>query len=135
MLIQFCPLEVNGCPMSKALKMPLFATVFALFPLATLADGFVPVKDRGTFLSLIKDRDLTRLGITLQVSQDGQITGKALGQSVRGAWRWSNGFFCRDLIWGRRDLGPNCQMVKVNGKTLRFISDQGKGMHADLSLD
>jgi hypothetical protein len=32
------------------------------------------------------------------------------------------------------DLGPNCQAVRVQGNTLRFISDLGAGQFADLNL-
>ena len=43
--------------------------------------------------------------------------------------------FLPDLFYGERDLGPNCQEVQVNGETLRFTSDQGQGIHADLTLE
>jgi hypothetical protein len=32
------------------------------------------------------------------------------------------------------DLGYNCQAVLRNGRTVRFVSDQGTGMHADFRL-
>ena len=53
---------------------------------------------------------------------------------VSGAWRWQQGYFCRDLYFGSDDLGFNCQMVTVNGSTIRFIADQGQGEHADFRL-
>ncbi|WP_294611925.1 dihydrodipicolinate reductase [Roseovarius sp.] len=99
-----------------------------------IAEGFDQVTDRDRFVALVKDRDLTRFGITLTLAPDGQIKGRAFGRDVSGAWRWSKGYFCRDLFWGARDLGPNCQAVKVQGSTLRFISDQGRGQFADLYL-
>ncbi|SFO27738.1 hypothetical protein SAMN04487859_12239 [Roseovarius lutimaris] len=99
-----------------------------------LAEGFDQITERDSFVSLIQGRDLTRFGITLTVRPDGQITGRAFGRDVSGAWRWSEGYFCRDLYWGARDLGPNCQAVRVQGSTVRFISDQGSGQFADLYL-
>ena len=113
----------------------LFACVISLM-LSTpaLAEGFVQINNRDTFVTLIQDRQLTRFGIKLRVRADGQIDGRAFGKNVRGAWRWQAGYFCRDLFWGQRDLGPNCQAVKVQGRTLRFISDQGTGEFADLTL-
>lgn len=100
------------------------------------AEGFQTVRDKSTFLSIIEDRDLRipLWGITLDVKPDGQIRGEALGRPVTGAWRWQGGYFCRDLMWGERDLGPNCQEVKVQGQTVRFTSDKGKGRFADLTL-
>lgn len=99
-----------------------------------MAESFAPVTKRDRFVSLIEGRDLTRFGITLNVTSDGQIKGRAFGRDVTGAWRWNGDYFCRDLYWGSMDLGPNCQAVRVQGNTLRFISDQGAGQFADLSL-
>ena len=99
------------------------------------AEEFRQIADRSQFLNLIEGRDLTRLGIRLQVGRSGEIRGKAFGRDVTGAWKWNDGFFCRDLYFGERDLGPNCQMVKVRGEVMRFISDQGTGQFADLRLD
>ncbi len=98
------------------------------------ADGFKNVTNRDTFVSLMNGRELTRFGINLVVTPDGRIDGRAFGREVTGAWRWQNGYFCRDLYWGSRDLGPNCQMVKLQGRTVRFISDKGTGQFADLVL-
>ena len=60
--------------------------------------------------------------------------GRAFGAPVTGAWTWQGGYFCRDLFWNGDDLGYNCQLVEENGDTLRFTSDQGSGMSADLNL-
>ncbi|WP_297772234.1 dihydrodipicolinate reductase [uncultured Roseovarius sp.] len=99
-----------------------------------LAEGFATVTERERFVSLIEGRDLTRFGITINVTRDGQIKGRAFGRDVTGAWRWNGDYFCRDLYWGSTDLGPNCQAVRVQGSTMRFISDQGAGRYADLNL-
>lgn len=102
-------------------------------PAAAQAE-FAQVTDRERFVSLIEGRDLTRFGIRLEVTRDGQIRGRAFGRDVTGAWRWAQGYFCRDLYWGSMELGANCQAVRQNGDTLRFISDQGQGQYADLYL-
>ncbi|MEM7731280.1 MAG: dihydrodipicolinate reductase [Pseudomonadota bacterium] len=98
------------------------------------ADGFEQIQSKSTFVSLMNGRELTRFGINLVVTPDGRIDGRAFGRDVRGAWRWQGGYFCRDLFWGQRNLGPNCQMVKLQGRTIRFISDKGAGEFADLQL-
>ena len=86
-------------------------------------------------MSVIQDRDLTRLGIRVKVTDRGQIVGRAFGKKVTGAWRWRNGYFCRDLYWGgsELDLG-NCQLVEVKGNSVRFTSDKGTGDSAALRL-
>ena len=92
------------------------------------------IESRDTFVSLVKDRSLTRLGITLNVSPDGRITGRAFGKPVKGDWSWKQGLFCRTLYFGEQNLGENCQVVEKRGQSLRFTADQGKGDFADLRL-
>lgn len=105
-------------------------------PLPALSDAPQVIADRDAFVSLVEDRELKRFGITLRVSPSGAIEGSAFGTPVTGAWRWQDGYFCRDLYYGSRDLGPNCQLVELRaGQTLRFIADQGRGQYADLRLD
>jgi hypothetical protein len=99
------------------------------------ANGFRPIGDRDSFLSAVEGRKLTRFGIALDVTSAGEIRGEAFGRPVTGAWRWRDGYFCRDLYWGQRDLGPNCQAVLLDGRVIRFVSDQGAGQYADLRLD
>ncbi|MGC9370562.1 MAG: dihydrodipicolinate reductase [Paracoccaceae bacterium] len=93
------------------------------------------IESRDVFVGLIADRQLARFGIRLSVTPAGEIAGRAFGKPVTGAWRWSDGYFCRDLRFGDRELGPNCQVVEKRGQTLRFIADKGAGDHADLRLD
>ena len=117
--------------------MKTFAFVLALalaVPGAALAEGFSRVDQKDSFLSLVTDRSLTRLGIKLKVTPDGAIEGRAFGRKVTGDWAWKSGYFCRDLYVGGDDLGANCQMVEVRGNTMRFTSDKGRGIYADLRL-
>jgi hypothetical protein len=101
---------------------------------AALAENMSVVSSRDTFVALVQDRELRRFGIRLSVTPDGEISGRAFGTPVTGEWNWDGGYFCRDLFFGDEDLGFNCQLVQVNGETLRFTSDQGTGMSADLTL-
>ena len=104
-------------------------------PRAAQAEEFRVVDSDARFISLIEGRELRRLGIRLTVTPTGEIQGRAFGGPVTGQWRWENGYFCRDLFWNDTDLGYNCQLVQENGPTLRFTSDQGAGMFADLTLE
>ena len=115
----------------------------ALWPAAALSEGwalaekgaeFERVEDRDRFVQIISQGSLNRFGMTLVVQPDGRIDGRAFGRDVSGKWQWRDGYFCRDLSWGSRDLGPNCQEVKVSGEMVRFTSDQGSGDFADLRL-
>lgn len=111
------------------------AAMLAFGPAPVLADSFATVTSRDQFVQIITGRALTRLGISVGVTPSGEIEGRAFGYPVTGVWQWSGGYFCRDLYWGSDNLGPNCQVVRVRGDTIRFIADRGQGQSADLTLN
>jgi hypothetical protein len=92
------------------------------------------ITNRSDFESLVIDKKLERFLISLSVSNDGKIKGSAAGREVIGDWDWIDGFFCRNLLWGKRELKYNCQEVTFDGRRLRFISDEGKGQSASFAL-
>lgn len=113
----------------------IVAFVLALAATPVAASEFQRVQERESFVSLVADRHLTRLGIRLEVSQDGDITGRAFGRKISGGWTWDQGYFCRDLFADGDVLDvKNCQTVEVRGNTLRFTSDKGTGDSANLRL-
>jgi len=124
----------------KTFSVPAALAVLGIF-VASLAsapsaraDTFEQVTNKSEFVQLVNGRTLRYPGVRLMVTPQGAIQGRGLGIPVTGAWQWRGGFFCRDLYWGERDLGPNCQAVLRNGDTLRFVSDQGSGQSADFRL-
>ncbi|WP_172327045.1 dihydrodipicolinate reductase [Mangrovicoccus sp. HB161399] len=115
------------------------ARAFAAVLLALLAASparaeFRVVQKESEFRSLVSGRELTRLGVSLTVTQGGAIAGRAFGRDVTGQWRWQDGYFCRDLAWGARSFPHNCQQVAIDGDRLRFASDRGTGEAAVLNL-
>ncbi len=116
----------------RPLRAMTIATV--LLAGATPATAFSPITEESNFVTIVSGKELTRFGIRLNVMPDGLISGRAFGKTVSGAWRWTEGYFCRDLYFGETDLGPNCQAVKIDGGTIRFIADEGAGDHADFAL-
>lgn len=118
--------------------MPRLAVLLvALWPLAVSAGGFAPVQDRNLFLQMITGRSLqiALYGLTLQVHPDGRISGSAMGRPVRGQWHWKDGYFCREMTWGKRDIPANCQLVEARGKDeMRFTTDRGAGQSAAFRL-
>ena len=103
-------------------------------PGATPAVAFERITSVQEFAQTVVGRELTRFGITLQVTPDGAIQGRGFGRPVSGEWRWENGLFCRDMDWGSTDIGYNCQAVLRDGNRVRFIADQGQGDSADFRL-
>jgi O-glycosyl hydrolase len=121
---------------NRAITLPslVAAMILSVASAVPAAAEFTAVTSRNAFESLIDGRELRRFGIRLTVTSEGQIVGRAFGGNVSGAWTWDNGYFCRDLFYGNDDLGYNCQLVQVHGDTLRFTTDRGEGIYADLNL-
>lgn len=115
------------------LRSFLLVCVMMLLGQSASAD-FATVKDRESFVRLVMGKVLARPLIRLQVSEDGQISGKGLRRDVTGQWTWKSGYFCRDLYWGNDDLGYNCQQVQAAGSRIRFTSDKGAGQSAVFDL-
>lgn len=116
------------------MKLAALVALSSLIAAPAMADGFAKVSKRADFVSLVDGRDLKRFGIKLNVLPDGKITGDAFGREVQGAWEWQQGYFCRNLSWGSRDLGPNCQIVEVQDGKVRFTADRGNGDSAEFAL-
>jgi hypothetical protein len=119
----------------RHVHLALCAALAIAAPAPVLAENFATVSEREQFVRIVAGRALTRLGISVDVTATGQIGGRAFGYPVSGVWQWSDGYFCRDLYWGSDHLGPNCQVVRVRGDTIRFIADRGQGQSADLTLN
>jgi len=116
--------------------LSMMTATVGFFATPVLAEGFQRIDDERKFVSLMQDRDLKGFGIRLQVNDNGQIAGRAFGRSVSGTWKWSDGFFCRDLYLGGKEFDPDyCQLVEVQGDTIRFTSDMGRGDSADLRIE
>ncbi|MGA0540363.1 dihydrodipicolinate reductase [Neotabrizicola sp. VNH66] len=116
----------------------LLAVVLLLLPLSAQAQDFVAVHDRAEFLSLVKGRALriAAFGLELRVAPDGQIGGKAMGRPVSGTWVWQDGHFCREMLWGKREIAWNCQLVEARGTAeMRFTVDRGAGQSARFRLE
>ena len=114
----------------------LLGLVFAMaLAQSAAAEGFQRVGEKTQFMRLVDGQKLKRLGVNVVVTEDGRIDGRAFGRRVTGDWRWEGGFFCRELNWGGKPYDKNCQLVQVRGDVLRFTSDKGAGIYADLRLD
>lgn len=111
--------------------------VFLALGLPAQADSFAPVTDKSTFLTLIQNRALRHglLDLTLQVTPDGAIKGRAMGWDITGSWQWNDGYFCREMDWSGTPIDYDCQLVEARGdKKLRFTVNRGAGESAAFDL-
>jgi hypothetical protein len=113
------------------LKIALFLAFLAT---PATAEDYARVTDRGAFVNLVSGKNLTSLGVSLSVSPSGNISGRAFGSTVTGAWTWTGGYFCRTLKAGDKVFARNCQLVQQKAGRIRFIADKGTGSTADLRI-
>ena len=110
----------------------------ALVILATAgsAGAMEKLSDRTEFLNSLSGRSLTigLYGLSLAVLPNGIIQGRAAGRDVKGEWTWQDGYFCRTMVWGKREIPYNCQLVEYDGREMRFTTDRGAGDYADFRL-
>ncbi len=96
--------------------------------------GFERIAEGQAFAQTIVGRELSRPGIRLKVLPDGRIEGRGLGLPVTGSWHWAGSYFCREMDWSGYEIPHNCMVVLINGRTVRFIADEGTGDFADFRL-
>ena len=118
-----------------------FASVLATSWLAfaipdmAAAEEFRPIESLDRFVSLTNGRDLRRFGIRVQVTPEGQIEGRAFGGPVTGAWTWGKRLFSAAISSGTATTSATtASWLEENGDTLRFTTDRGAGIYADLTL-
>jgi len=117
-----------------AIRILNLSLIIFLLMASLVSASETTITNRSDFENLVIDKKLKRFLISLSVTNDGKIKGSAAGRNVTGDWDWIDGFFCRTLLWGKRELKYNCQQVTFDGKKLRFISDRGKGQSASFAL-
>lgn len=117
--------------------IPAALPALFLTALPAVAEPYTRISDKDAFLGTIAGKELRMgmLGITLEVAPDGNITGRALGWDVTGAWEWQDGYFCREMDWSGYPIPHNCQLVEVrNDREIRFTVDKGTGDSAAFNL-
>lgn len=113
----------------------VLALIFSL-AVPSMAAAFERVSDRASFMQIVGGKELRiRLyGLTMNVLDDGTISGRAVGYDITGSWTWEDGYFCREMDWSGTAIDYNCQLVEVNGDRIRFTVDRGAGDNAVLRI-
>jgi len=115
--------------------MTYFAKITAMAITATmiagpaLADDFKRIRKEADFRSLVVGKTISAGSGYLTLHADGRLTGAGSQGALIGNWKWSRKFFCRNLNIGGKNIGSDCQVVKMakDGKSVMFIRQMGKG--------
>lgn len=115
---------------------PLSLILALLFVVPSVAQAYERISDRATFVSVVDGKDLriALYRLTLNVRENGTISGSAVGWAIAGSWVWVGGYFCRDMDWSGYEIEYNCQLVEVQGDRIRFTVDRGAGDDAVLRI-
>lgn len=66
------------------------------------------------------------------IKENGKMSGKFGGKKLVGAWNWQQGYWCRTIRVGGKDLGSDCQVVMASDTQMYLIRKQGKGDKSQL---
>lgn len=61
------------------------------------------------------------------VQKDGSMAGKSGNRELSGEWTWEDGYYCRSVALGSRQLPDDCQMVTILGDEVTFYTKKGYG--------
>jgi hypothetical protein len=111
------------------------ASVLVMVGTAASAQSFKQVKTEKEFREQIVDRKLLGEVGWMRVKSDGKTEGHILNQKFRAAWVWANKMYCRNAVLGKRDLGTDCQVVKLSGDQVQFIREYGKGDTGQMRIE
>lgn len=115
------------------LRLNLLVLMF-IWPLAAASqESGQQIVDRAAFVETVAGRNLSRLGIGIQLSPDGTISGRAYGAEVSGSWRWEGSRFCREMRWGDRTFEDACQSVILRGERVYFRPESGDAVYLVLN--
>lgn len=119
------------------MKLKILHLTITLIVLGTVAtaQNFKRIKTEANFRALVVDRKLTSDDAGwMIVKSDGKTEGHILGQKFNAAWVWNKRMYCRNAVLGKKQLGTDCQVVKISGKTVQFIRKYGKGGTGEMKL-
>ncbi len=61
-------------------------------------------------------------------NSDGTMSGKLKSKKkFAGAWVWNKKYLCRNAVVGDKKLATDCQLIEVDGNTVRYTRNKGKG--------
>lgn len=110
------------------------ACAVTLAATALQAESFKRITSEADFRALIADRKLTQGKDWMTVKSDGTTVGRIFDQKFTAAWVWQNRMYCRNAVMGKRQLGTDCQVVGISGKSVEFIREYGKGKRGVMQL-
>lgn len=92
---------------------------------ANAADGFTTITTEAEFRDLVVGRKMYLDDNYFTIKKNGALTGKFVGKTLKGAWAWRDGYWCRTI--STHSKNTDCQLWEVNGDEFRATRERGKG--------
>ena len=92
---------------------------------ASAADGRITAEQE--FRAKAVGKKLVTKSGYVNVGKDGSLRGEFGGRELTGKWYWEDGYYCRTVKLGDRDLGHDCQAVLVTEDGMVFHRGKGQG--------
>ncbi len=110
----------------RFLSLTALAATLAL--VSTLPAEARQVRKQADFVKALAGKTLTAGNSWLILSADGKIKGvTGKGDKITGLWVWNKRFMCRNVYVGQKQLPQDCQTVSIDGDTVTFTRERGKG--------
>ncbi|MFD1508444.1 hypothetical protein [Lacimonas salitolerans] len=110
------------------------ACLLALFATPALAE-FKHIRTEAQLQPLIGKKMYDSSGNWFRWNADGSMSAQMTsGAPFAGAWKWSNGFVCRNARIGDNELGTDCQKIEFDGKNMRYTRNRGRGEASVMAL-
>ncbi|MDD9724565.1 hypothetical protein PVV74_03755 [Roseovarius sp. SK2] len=106
----------------------------SMLALPASASDFERVETKAEFDRVIVGRKAVASWGWVISQPNGTVVGQVDGEKAAGSWEWKNGFWCRTISFGSKDMPHDCQAVFHKGSTAIFIRDKGQGDQVVLTL-
>lgn len=101
--------------------------VLSLLLAAPLADA-KELRKQKQFDAAVVGKKLVSGDTWILIAADGSMTGiSRTKEKITGAWIWNKRYFCRNVVVGAKAFPQDCLEVSIEGDTVTFIRDKGKG--------
>lgn len=112
------------------MRVLIYCTIAALLSAGCASDMRTPITTADVFHEAIVDRPLAggERWTQITIKSDGTMAGlHADGAILTGSWAFENGSFCREAIVDGASFGSDCQTVSVDGDSIIFGRNRGRG--------
>ncbi|WP_299476197.1 hypothetical protein [uncultured Roseibium sp.] len=80
------------------------------------------------FLEQVAGKRLVNGDSWVVIAPGGTVYGVGPDQDeISGTWRWSDVYYCREILFGGKDLTEDHQTVRLDGDKVSFVHQRGEG--------